>query len=185
MLKALGILFFGVGLLLAIRVMFFGVARQIAPDRLIHRKWPAAAAAALLLTGLLFYLQHRSGGQVTILWSGLVAVVAVGVAVAAWLFVKRSAALPSGDPDDDPRFRFQGHVARIVEPMESRDGAAPSGSISFEYENRPYVMRAYWSPESTAAASKSFAPTGDEVVIEFVDGDVAFVEPWAMVEKRL
>ena len=185
MLKTLGIIFFLAGLLLAIRVMFFGVAKQVAPDRLIHRKWPAAAAGALLLTGLLFYLQGRTGGRVTILWSGLVAAVAVGVAVVAWLFVKRSAALPSGDPDDDPRFRFQGHVARIVEPMESRDGAEPSGSIAFEYENEPHVMRARWSPESSAATAKSFAPKGDEVVIEFVDGDVAFVEPWAVVEKRL
>jgi hypothetical protein len=185
MLRLFGILLFGAGLAFGIRVMFFGVQRKVGDDRLVLRRWPLALAGVLLLTGFLFYVQAKSNGEVTTLWFGLVALVAVGAALAAWLFVKRSADVPSSDPEDDPKFRLQGHVARIVESIEPRGSQEPTGRIAFDFENRSHVMIAKWSPGSDALAGREVAPVGEEVVIEFVEADVAFVEPWAVVEKRL
>ena len=185
MLRLFGILLFGAGLVFGIRVMFFGVQRKVGQDRMVLLRWPLALAGMLLLSGFLFYVQAKSDGEVTTLWFGLVALVAVGAAVAAWLFVKRSAELPSSDPEDDPKYRFQGHVARIVESIEARGAQEPSGRIGFDFENQAHVMTAKWSPGSDALARREVAPVGDEVVIEFVEADVAFVEPWAVVEKRL
>ena len=185
MLRLFGILLFAAGLAFGIRVMFFGVQHKVDENHFVLRRWPLALAGVLLLTGFLFYVQAKSDREVTTLWSGLVAIVAIGAAWAAWLFIKRSAELPSSDPEDDPRYRFQGHVARIVESIEPRDSTEPTGRIAFEFESQPHVMTAKWSPGSDALAGREVAPVGDEVVIEFVEADVAFVEPCAVVEKRL
>ena len=45
MITALAITAFVAGLLLAVRVMFFGVRHQLTEEQLHHRKWPLAVAA--------------------------------------------------------------------------------------------------------------------------------------------
>lgn len=182
--KALAVLLFLGGVLLAVRVMFFGVQRRLENEHLVQRAWPLALAGFLALTGALLYARMAAGLGVTGAWSAMVASLGIAVGAGAWWVVRRSAAIPSTDPEDDPRFRFQGHVARVVQPIVAEDGGVPTGLIAFEIDNTLYELRARWSPDSEAAARGSVV-AGEEVVIEFVDGDVAFVEPWKVVEERL
>ena len=167
-------LFIG-GLLFWIRVMFFGVRRDVGVDRVDHRAWPLGMAVALVTSGILLYARPA----VTAPWIGSVSLLGLLAGAAAWWAAKRSAALPSDDPEDDPRYKFQGHVARVTQAF-----ANGMGRIAFSYEGRRIELGATWSPESPAVASGA-GRLDDEVVIERVDGDTAFVEPWAIVEQRL
>ena len=168
------------GLLLWVRVMFFGV-RRVEAERMYHRKWPLALSAFLVVGGALLYAAARSG-RITAGWAFSVILAAGGAAAAAWWLVHRSAAIPSTDPEDDPKYRFQGHVARVVERITD-DGA---GRVAFDFDGVRYEFRARWSPAAELPADRSrFAATGTEVVIETVEGDLALVEPWALVEERL
>lgn len=106
------------------------------------------------------------------------ATVIVGVGIVAsllgaWTVVK-AFAMPSDDPEDDPRYRFQGHVARVTEPIL----AGQPGRIAFEIDGSRYELRAQ-SVDRTPVAVNT------EVVIEQIDDDLATVELWATVERRL
>lgn len=166
-------LFIG-GLLFWIRVMFFGVRREVG-DSVAHRAWPLGVAVALVTSGSLLYARP----QVTVLWIVSVSLLGLLAGAIAWWAIKRSAALPSDDPEDDPRYKFQGHVARVTQAF--RNGV---GRIAFSYEGKRIDLGAKWSPDS--GLDKSVAGRlDDEVVIERVDGETAYVEPWASVEQRL
>lgn len=177
--KYLAIGAFLAGLLLWVRVMFFGV-RRVDAERLYHRKWPLAFAAFLLVGGALLYASARQG-PVTPEWALAVVLISIASAGgAAWL-VQRSAAIPSTDPEDDPRFRFQGHVARIVEAI-----GEGGGRIEFVFDDEKHEYRARWSSAAELPADLgTFGQVGAEVVIETVEGDLAYVEPWVLVEERL
>ena len=180
--KYLAIAAFLAGLLLWMRVMFFGVRRE-ERDHFVHRKWPLAASAFLVVGGALLYARARNEA-LSAGWAAVVLLSAAAAAAAAWWLVQRSAAIPSNDPEDDPRFRFQGHVARITETIAEPD----RGRIAFDFDGRRYEFRARWSPASElpeGAARAAMAAAGAEVVIETVDDDLAYVEPWVLVEERL
>ncbi len=179
--NALAILLFLSGLLLAVRVMFFGVQKRVDDEHLNHRRWPLALAAFLAVAGAMLYTR---ADRVTAGWILAVALAATMAGVGAWVLVQRSAAIPSTDPEDDPRYRFQGHVARVVQAIEASGGGVPNGRIAFNFDGRRHEFDARWSPEADLGPQPA-AAVDTEVVIEFVDGDVAFVEPWAVVEKRL
>lgn len=155
--------------------MFFGVRRDVGVDRVDHRAWPLGVAVALVMSGILLYARPL----VTASWVGSVSLLGLLTGAAAWWATKRSAALPSDDPEDDPRYRFQGHVARVTQAF-----ANGVGRIAFSYEGRRIELGATWSPENGATVLGA-GRLDDEVVIERVDGDTAFVEPWASVEQRL
>jgi len=180
--KVIAVAAFLGGLLLWVRVMFFGVRRQVTETHLDHRKWPLALAAFFMVAGAMLYLRVDSPTSVT--WI-LVTLAAASVAAAgAWALVVKSASIPSTDPEDDPRYRFQGHVARVVRPIAGT--ADTSGRISFEFDGKRYEFGARWAPEADLGGEQlATAPLDSEVVIEYVDGDTAFVEPWVVVEKRL
>jgi hypothetical protein len=182
MIKFLAVGAFLTGLLLWVRVMFFGVRRQVDEQVLEHRKWPLALAALLTVAGVMLYAKADQG--MTLTWALLTATVSLLAAAGAWMLVVKSAAIPSTDPEDDPRYRFQGHVARVVSPITSaRDSA---GRIVLEFDGKQHEFSAQWAPEADLAGGQlETAAVGSEVVIEFVDGDTAFVEPWVVVEKRL
>lgn len=180
MVKYLAIAAFLAGLLLWIRVMFFGV-RRVDEERLHHRKWPLAVALFFLIGGALLYARARSA-PVTAGWGLAVVIAALGAGAGAWWVVHRSASIPSTDPEDDPRFRFQGHVARIVESITGDD----RGRVAFDFDGRRHEYRARWSPAAQLPAARdAIAAVGAEVVIETIDDEVAYVEPWSLVEERL
>lgn len=173
------------GLLLAVRVMFFGVQRRVADDDLRHRRWPLALAAFLAASGAMLYARAARQG-VTAGWSVAVVLAGIAAGAGAWWLVKRSAAVPSTDPEDDPRYRFQGHVARIIKAIERKgvDGEE-AGRIAFSFDGKTYELNARWSPDAGTFERQTLGLADNDVVIERVDGDVAFVEPWAVVEERL
>ena len=171
---------FLIGLLLAVRVMFFGVQRKVDATRHAHRKWPLALAAFLIAGGGALYAVISDDGTVTARASALVLLISGLAGAGAWWLVQRSAAIPSTDPEDDPRYRFQGHVARVTEPIGS--GAA-AGRVAFDFEGQRHDLRALWAVEDLTRPGSG--ARGSEVVIERVEADVAYVEPWATVEERL
>ena len=173
--RAIAIALFIAGLMLWMRVMFFGVRRDVDIDRFSHRAWPLGAAVALVIAGILLYARP----SVTPGWIASVSLLGLLAGTGAWWATNRSAALPSDDPEDDPRYKFQGHVARVTQAFTNG-----VGRIAFSYEGRRIELGATWSPESAAIGSNA-GRLDDEVVIERVDGDTALVEPWAAVEQRL
>lgn len=181
MMKAFAVIVFLAGLLLGVRVMFFGVRRRVGEDLLHHRRWPLALAAFLIAGGAMLYVRVRGDSGVTPTWVWAVVLVGAIAGVAGWWFVKKSASIPSSDPEDDPRYRFQGHVARVTTAI----GAVAPGRIVFEFDGRRYDLQAEWSPEAEGFERASAGLVGDEVVIERIEDDVAYVEPWTVVEQRL
>lgn len=180
--KAIAIIAFIAGLLLAVRVMFFGVQRKLSNDEVAFRRWPFALAAFLSVFGLVTYVRTQRGNAVAASSLAVTILVAIAAAVVAWWVVRRSELAPSSDPEDDPAYRFQGHVARVTESIEARDGEPRSGRIEFDFDGQRYEFRARWTPGDWAAA---LGRTNSEVVIERIDGDVAYVEPWVAIEERL
>jgi hypothetical protein len=166
------------GLLLFVRVMFFGVQRRIDDERMHHRRWPLALAAFLMVSGVALYAR---ADDLSTAWVATAFLLGLGAGAGAWWWVRRSASVPSTDPEDDPRYRFQGHVARVTAPI----GAPGDGRIAFEFDGRRHDLRARWSPSAPGEVAPGAGLEGSEVVIEIVEGDVAFVEPWAAVEERL
>jgi membrane protein implicated in regulation of membrane protease activity len=181
--RVIAVSFFLAGLLLAVRVMFFGVRKQLSDEQLDHRKWPLALASFLAVVGAMLYARAAT---VTAGWVATVLIAGLAAAIGAWMLVKKSAAIPSTDPEDDPRYRFQGHVARIVEPIGGTTTSNGTGRIAFDFDGKRHELGARWSPEADLGTDSVVAAVpGAEVVIEYVDGNVAYVEPWAVVEKRL
>ena len=168
------LLAFIAGVLLGVRVMLFGIER---------RSHPAAAAASGLRSsepliagfaigfGVAGYLISRFLPT----FGALIAAVAVGLVAMAlfrWMVVK-SATAAVADVEDE-RYVLQGHVAVVVSPI----AAGSEGQISFDDSAGPRVLRAR-SLDDAAVGE------GTEVVIERIEGDLAFVEPWVQVEQRL
>lgn len=164
------------GLLLGVRLMFFGAERR--------RRWQAgtlplrrsepAVVAFLSMFGLAGYLivRHSELGPARTLLASL----ALGV---AWAFVVTRAAIatarltPAHDPDD-PRFSLQGCVAMVTATIP----AAGEGTITFTDGS---------GSRSVSARTIDDQPveSGQEVCIERIDDGVAYVELWAAVESRL
>src|SRR5207237_10546911 len=111
-----------------------------------------------------------------------IGVSALVVAAVLWWLVRRSAIAPSTDPEDDPRYRFQGHIARIIAAIGTGASSA-TGLVAFEFDGQARELRARWTAE--AEANGTLAGLNDDVVIERVEDDVAFVEQWSIVEQRL
>ena len=166
------------GLLVLVYLMIAGVP---------HPRWardgPALRRPRLLLpvvgtfstvVGVVGYLtegsMHESG---TARW--IVVLLAGGIAavLVAALVVKVFSA-PSNDPEDDPRYRFQGHVARVTQAI----GIDRLGQIAFEIDGRRFELFA-------RSMDNAPVPVDSEVVIEQVDDEVATVESWMAVEQRL
>jgi hypothetical protein len=101
----------------------------------------------------------------------------VGGAIAAfftrWVVAKSAAIVPEFDIDDE-RYVLQGHIARVVAPIASGD----EGKIALQLGTGSRTLRARGIDDGALAA-------GLEVVIERIEDDVAFVEPWVAVEERL
>jgi hypothetical protein len=149
------------GLLLGVRVMFFGAERRrLRPaDAMPLRRSEPAIVGFLLMFGLAGYLMTLLG----LAWALVVMRVAVATARVQ----------PEHDPDD-PRYVLQGHVALVSAPIPS-DG---EGTVTFSEEGAERTIRARTIDGSAVAE-------GQEVCIERVEDEVAFVELWAIVEERL
>jgi len=164
------------GLLLAVAVMLFGIERRRPsardqPERRIRASLPLVAAFAVG-----FGAAGYSLSRIPSTLGALIAAVAVGSAAAAlirWL-VAKSAAVSLEHDQEDERFVLQGHVARVVSSI----AAGSEGRIIFDLGNEHQTLRA-------RSLDDASVDVGTEVVIERIEGDVAYVEPWLQVEERL
>jgi len=169
------LLCFLTGILLGVRLLFFGAERRrpVAGAIPLRRSEPAIVAFLTML-GLAGYLFVRYSGLTT----GRVLAYAVTLA-AIWAFVVTRIAIatakivPELNPDD-PRFVLQGCVAvvtRGIEPGAEGEILIPAGESHRSIRARNI--------------GDGGIPAGDEVCIERVEDGVAFVERWALVERRL
>ncbi len=164
------------GLLLGVRLMFFGAERRRLRARtdLPLRRSEPAVVGFLVMFGISGYLLTRHGTMSTgagtatalllgIAWTGVVTRVAIATARVQ----------PEHDPED-PRYVLQGHVALVTAPIP----VGGEGAIAVQEGGSSRSMRARMIDDGSVAA-------GQEVCIERVDDEVAYVEPWAAVEARL
>ena len=165
------------GLLLAVRVMMQGVERprELSPagERSFRLSPPIVVAFAVVF-GLSGYLLVR--GPATSLVAAIAIAGALGLVasvVAARLVTSWWKVTPEHDVDDE-RYVLQGHLARVVKAIEN----GSDGEVAFELGAEQRVVRARGVDQVTMSA-------GTEVVIERIEDDVAYVEPWHEVEKRL
>jgi membrane protein implicated in regulation of membrane protease activity len=164
------------GLLLGVRLMFFGAERRRLParDDLALRRSEPAIVAFLVMFGISGYLLTRHGTMST--GSGTATALLLGVAwagVVTRVAIATARVQPEHDPDD-PRYVLQGHVALVTTAIP----AGGEGTIALQDSGAGRSLRARMIDDGSVAA-------GQEVCIERVDDGVAYVEPWAAVEARL
>ena len=163
------------GLLLAVRLMFFGAERRRhAADALPLRRSEPAAVAFLFMFGVAGYLSVRHGSAgplaaaVTAFVLGVIfAMIALKIAVAT------AHIQPEHDPED-PRFVLQGRVGVVSMAIPA------SGEGAVRYENAGALITTRARDIADGAIG-----IGEEVCIERVDDGVAYVERWSLVEERL
>lgn len=168
------------GLLLAVRAMLLGIERSRTPfgtpsptTPSIRFSTPVVSAFAITF-GTAGYLLTRPGRMNAA--AGIIVALLIGTIAGAFAvrLVRRAAAfVPEHDPDD-PRYVLQGHVATVTAPI----GPGGDGEITYVVEGTRHTVRA-------RGLDGSIADRGVEVVIERIEDDVAYVEPWVEVEKRL
>lgn len=163
------------GLLLAVRIMIRGVERPAANHPAGERSFrlsPAVLAAFGVVFGLTGYLLRARlpgiGGFVASLALGFIAALAAARLVTKWWAV-----VPEHDVDD-ARYVLQGHIARVTKSIRPE----VDGEVAFEVEGERHVLRA-------RGVDHGSLDVETEVVIERIEDDLAFVEAWAEVEKRL
>ncbi len=164
------------GLLLAVRIMFFGAERRRggSADALPLRRSEPAIAAFLVMFGVAGYLLTRPGRLSPAGGAGAAFVLAmVWAALVTRLAIATARVQPEHDPDD-PRFVLQGHVA-VVSVAIPADG---EGSIAYGESDASRSLPA-------RSIDGQAIEAGSEVCIERVEEGVAFVELWALVEARL
>lgn len=164
------------GLLLAVRIMFFGAERRRARsiDGMPLRRSEPAISAFLVMFGVAGYLLTRPGRLPAAGGAGAALVLgALWAAFVTRLAIATARVQPEHDPDD-PRFVLQGHVAVVLVDIPP-EGA---GTIVLgEAEGRRSL--------AARAIDGHAIGAGLEVCIERVEDGVAFVEPWTLVEARL
>lgn len=163
------------GLLLAVRLMFFGAERlRPAPGALPLRRSEPAIVAFLAIFGLAGYLLTRQARFGALGTFATATVVALIVAAAITRIAIAAARMkPEHDPDD-PRYVHQGRVAIVTDSIP----AGGEGRIRFENAGAAQSLPARDIGDGAILA-------GQEVCIERIDDGVAHVELWSLVERRL
>jgi hypothetical protein len=165
------------GLLLAVRVMIFGVERARADHPAGERTFrlsPAVIAVIAVVFGVAGYVLDRPSVGGSVRSAALAALLAVvsGLATARW--VRRWWTITPEHEVEDVRYQLQGHLAQVTKPIEIDQ----PGEVTFELAGEQKVLRARHFEQGALAA-------GTDVVIERIEDDVAYVEAWQEVEKRL
>ena len=164
------------GLLLAVRIMFFGAERRraLTADAMPLRRSEPAISAFLVMFGVAGYLLSRPG-RLSLAWGVGAALVlgALWATLITRLAIATARMRPEHDPDD-PRYVLQGHVAMVTATIP----AEGEGSIAYGDGVARHSLRA-------RSIDDQAIEEGVEVCIERVEEGVAFVERWALVEARL
>jgi hypothetical protein len=167
---------FVAGLLLAVRIMFFGAERRHARrvDGLLLRRSEPAVVGFLVMFGVAGYLLTRHGAMTVAAGTGVAFLLGLlWAALVTRLAIATARIQPEHDPDD-PRYVLQGHVAVVTSAIPANG----QGSIALGDGTEPRSLRA-------RSIDANPIDDGVEVCIERVEDDVAYVELWALVEARL
>lgn len=135
--------------------------------------WASAAAFAFVF-GLVGYLLTRFSG-----WSAPVRIVAAALAGGAAITVQSLLiarwAIPAARAEQtDERYLLQGTIGRISREVP----ASGAGELQYTLDNVTYTLPA-------REVAGTMLPPDVDVVIDRVEGGVAYVESWAQVEQRL
>ena len=167
------------GLVLLVRVMIAGVeaptaAPLTAGQQLRVRLLPVLAGTFLVVTGLVAALALPLGLP---LKAAATLALASGALLAALArnLILTAAAQPVTDHEFDPRFALQGVPGIVVEPIPA-DGR---GAVRLTADGTRETRLA------AAAVDAAPIPQGVEVVVDRIEDDVAYVEAWSAVERRL
>lgn len=165
------------GLLLGVYAMLHGVERPAAaaphapPRANVSLPTVAGFAFGFGLAGYLV-LRYTAAGAVGAVAAG---VVAGAVVVAGTVALIARWAVPSAAADPvDERYLLQGTPARVTRALHDED----EGEVTYEADGAQYAIRA-------RSFDGSPLEVGDEVIIDRIEDDVAYVEAWAVVEKRI
>lgn len=168
------------GLVLLVRVMIAGVERPGAAPLTAGQKLrvslgPALVGVFLLVTGIVgsaalpLGLPTKAATATALLSGFLLAALAKNLIVTA-------ASLPVTDHEFDPRYALQGVPGVVVEPIP------PAGKGAVELRGDQGATVARYVAESVDGVALA---EGVEVAVERVEGEVAYVEAWSAVERRL
>jgi membrane protein implicated in regulation of membrane protease activity len=163
-----------IGLLLGVYFISTGVERDRPGGATrLALALPATAAFATVY-GLVGYLLLRYAAMGTAAAVAIAVVAAATAAYGAVALVTRWA-VPSAAADPvDPRYLLQGTPARVTRAIR----ASRDGEVSYELDGARYAT-------SARSFDGSALDVGDEVVIDRVEDGIAYVEAWALVERRL
>ena len=164
------------GLLLAVRLMFYGAERRkrSSVDTLPLRRWEPAAVGFLVMFGVASYWLGRRDGISPATAAAVGAMIGVVFAfVVTKLAIATARLQPEHDPDD-PRYILQGRVGVVTVSIP----AGGEGMIRYEDVVTLPAVRARNIGSGAIAV-------GQEICIERVEDGVAHVELWALVEERL
>ena len=169
---------FFAGLLLAVRLMFFGAERRRmpSPETLPLRRWEPAMVAFLVMFGIAGYLMVQRGTLDRLVGVAAAAIIAaIFAAIVTRLAIATARIQPEHDPDD-PRYVLQGRVGIVTVDIP----AGGEGMIRFQEsaQGAETAVRAREIGGGAIAAEQ-------EVCIERMEDGVAHVELWASVEQLL
>lgn len=156
--------------------MFFGAARRKHPsaDTLPLRRWEPAAVGFLIMFGVASYLLTRHNGISTATGAAVASIIGVVfAAIVTRIAIAMARFEPEHDPDD-PRYILQGRVGVVTVAIP----AGGEGMIRYEDVGSTPAVRARNIGVGAIAADQ-------EICIERIEGGVAHVELWALVEERL
>jgi membrane protein implicated in regulation of membrane protease activity len=166
-----------VGLLLGVAIMLFGIERPstagaATPSQGGAREFLPLIAGFAVAFGVAGYsLLKFFAPRGAALGALVIGIVAAGLV--RWL-VAKSASMSVEHDIDDERYVLQGHVARVIASIVPGN----EGRISFEVGKEHRTLRA-------RSLDDASVEVGTEVVIERIEGDLAYVESWLQVEQRL
>jgi membrane protein implicated in regulation of membrane protease activity len=157
--------------------MIFGVERpreeHPAGER-TFRVSPPMIGAFLFVFGLAGYILNDLHVATAIARFVISAVLGVVSAVIAARLVRKWWAVTPEHEVDDERYILQGHLARVTKSIHSD----VDGEVAFELGEQHRVLRARSLDDMALAA-------GTDVVIDRIEDEIAYVESWMEVEKRL
>ena len=165
------------GLLLAVRVMMYGVERPREENPTGERSFrlsPAVLVALATVFGAAGYILTRLGSGTFASRALIAAGLALVAAFITAYFVKKWWTVTPEHDVDDERYVLQGHVGRVTKPIR----ADVDGEIAYVIGERRHTHRARSFDDAALAE-------GTEVVIERIEDGIAYVEAWIEVEKRL
>jgi len=167
---------FVAGLLLGVRIMLVGVERQREIGETgtrSFRRSPSVFATFAIMFGVAGYVLERAHVSALSAFVAALALAVVASQITARLVNRWWAVTPEHEHEDE-RYELQGHLARVTATIDR--GA--EGEVTFDVGPTHRVVRARNIDEGPVES-------GTDVVIERIEDDIAYVEAWAQVEKRI